>query len=106
MSVAGQEISVIGTALTPTEDAAARAALADLPEGYATTFDITVLDDGTPLRLTLGKGEDGAVTSAGKIPSTLEMAELTDALGAEVGEGIAQSVVPPPWASLYPARCR
>ena len=53
------------------------------------------MDDGTPFRLSLGLGEDGSVTSSGKVPSTLDVAELSTSLTKEVGEGIEQSVLPP-----------
>lgn len=103
LSVRDSEITLIGSALSPDEDAAARAALADLPEGYNASFDITTLDDGTPFRLMVDRAEDGAVTSTGKVPSTLDIAELSAALGADVGMGINQSVLPPNldgWANV------
>lgn len=92
--IVDQEITVTGTALTPDIDAAARAALGDLPEGYSANFDITVLDDGTPLRLTIDRTEDGAVAAIGKIPATLAAADLSAELGTDIGTEIEQSALP------------
>ncbi|MEP5761220.1 MAG: OmpA family protein [Litoreibacter sp.] len=93
--VSDRDVAISGTALVPDQDAAVRAALGELPEGYTTTFDIDVLDDGTPLRLAVTLDEDRAATSSGKIPSTLETADLSAALTADVGAGVEQSVLPP-----------
>ncbi|MBU2994401.1 OmpA family protein [Octadecabacter sp. 1_MG-2023] len=95
LTVSDNVITVTGDALTPENDMAARSALADLPDGFEANFDINVLDDGTPLRLTLDLGEDGSVSSTGKIPSTLEVADLSASLGSDVGDGIAQSALAP-----------
>ncbi|MEP2889988.1 OmpA family protein [Tateyamaria sp.] len=103
LSVADNVVSLSGDALTPDHDAAARAALTDLPEGYSAAFDINVLDDGTPFRLTADRDENGAVISSGKIPATLTRADLAEALGADVGEDVAQSILSPEktgWADV------
>jgi len=95
LSLSDNLVTVSGDALIPDHDAAARAALAKLPEGYTANFDISLLDDGTPFRLAFDQSEDGTVTSAGKIPSTLDLADVSAALGAELGDGIEQSILPP-----------
>lgn len=95
LSLSDNLITVSGDALIPDHDAAARTALAELPEGYAASFDINLLDDGTPFRLTIDQSEDGAVTSTGKIPSTLDVTDLSAALGTDLGTGVAQSILPP-----------
>ncbi|THH35270.1 OmpA family protein [Aliishimia ponticola] len=95
MDVSDRTVSLTGTARTPAEDAAARAALSDLPDGYDTSIDVTVLDDGTPLRLAMDLAEDGAVTATGKVPAALERSALTEALARDFDGELAQSVLPP-----------
>ncbi len=95
LSVQGQDILVTGNALTPSEDAAARAALADLPNGYGASFDITVLDDGTPFRLTMDRAEDGTATASGKIPSTMDAASLSNAYGTDIKTDLQQGNLSP-----------
>ncbi len=94
MGISDRSVVISGSALTPTEDAAARAALDGLPAGYEANFDITVLDDGTPLRLTLDVTEDGDLTSSGKVPSSFDMEQLSASLAKDVETGIERGVLP------------
>lgn len=94
LSVVDNVVTVSGNALVPGDVAAARAAMADLPHGYTADFDVNVLDDGTPFRLTLNRDEEGALTSSGKIPSTMQLADLSASLGADIDGDIEQSALP------------
>ncbi|WP_371224148.1 hypothetical protein [Roseovarius sp. 2305UL8-3] len=59
--------------------------LAGLPEGVELALDLTLIDDGTPVRLTLDF--DGKNASAsGKLPDSLTLTMLSDALGVELLE--------------------
>lgn len=94
LSVVDNVVTVSGNALVPEDAAAARSVMADLPDGYTADFDINVLDDGTPFRLTLNRDEDGDLTSAGKVPSTVQIADLSARLGADIDSDIEQSTLP------------
>lgn len=93
LSVSDQTVTLKGIALNPVHEADARAALEELPEGYTADVVITTLDDGTPLRLTMDLDAEGNATASGKIPASLEVAGLADALGGDVDPYVQQSVL-------------
>lgn len=70
MILSDQAITLQGEALFPVDRTAALAALGDLPDGYTLSSDISVQDDGTPLRLML-TFEDGVLSGSGKVPAAL-----------------------------------
>ncbi len=70
--------------------------LAGLPEGIDLALDITLIDDGTPLRLALDFDGSEAILS-GKRSESLTTDMLSDALGARVIEGeLITTPNPPP----------
>jgi OOP family OmpA-OmpF porin len=74
------QLTLTGTAATPVEADAAKAALAGLPAGSAST-ELTLLDDGTPAAWTLGYTAATGATAAGKLPKGLDLAAVASAMG-------------------------
>ena len=92
ISLSDANVTVSGQVADPTALEAFEAAMADLPEGYTATSDITLEDDGTPLRLTLSY--DGAQLSGnGKIPADLAVADIAID-GAEAALDVTEAVNP------------
>ncbi len=89
LSIIDQDLVLKGNALTPDAEIAARAAFADLAEGYSTTYDITLLDDGTPFSLNMVKDAD-SVVATGKFPENLA---VTDIVGDIDAAGIQRSIL-------------
>ena len=97
-AIVDRDITLSGTAITPLERDAAMARLNDLPAGYAATFDIDVLDDGTPLRLDVTL-RDGAIAAMGKLPSGMSGADI-EAIFAQATIDVIRSALPatdPAW---------
>ena len=67
----GRTLRLEGAALTPDVQDRALLLLEDLPPDYQFTPDITVLDDGTPLRLTAARRDRAAPSLSGKLPPEL-----------------------------------
>ena len=83
---------VEGLAANPTAQAAFEAALDSLPVGYTAVTNVTLADDGTPLRLALQY--DGQVLrGSGKIPADIAPSELTID-GAMVALDLTQAALP------------
>jgi OOP family OmpA-OmpF porin len=79
------QLTLTGTAATPVEAEAVKAALAALPAGSATT-ELTLLDDGTPPAWTLGYTAATGAIAAGKLPKGLDLAAVASAMGlASIG---------------------
>ena len=67
----------------PPAEQALKAHLAALPDGITPDLSLTLIDDGSPLRLNLR--HDGAVARlSGKRPETLNLSGLQDALGLTI----------------------
>lgn len=77
VALTGQALIVTGVALTPTEQAASAALLADLPEGYSAEIRIETLDDGTPFRLA-ADWDGSALTGSGKVPQGFDFGVAGD----------------------------
>lgn len=76
LTLSNTDLSIAGTALTPADVSAAEdAILANLPDGYTLTSDITPLDDGAPFSLTALFDGD-AVELNGKLPAGADAAAL------------------------------
>ncbi|MGH1415643.1 MAG: hypothetical protein ACRBB0_19295 [Pelagimonas sp.] len=80
-SLKDRSIHLSGDIDFPTDKQAFDSRLSDLPEGYSTTTDITVLDDGTPYRLLVTKDPHLGVTFQGKLPPDYTLPDL-NAVGA------------------------
>ncbi len=79
------QLTLTGTAATPVEADAAKAALAGLPAG-STTTELTLLDDGTPPAWTLDYTATTGATADGKLPKGLDLAAVASAMGlASIG---------------------
>lgn len=89
LRIAAREITLAGKALTPDEARRAALLLADLPDGYAARQDVSVRDDGSPLRLIASRRDGAKGTLSAKLPD--EMAGLL------TGENIALSPLAPPF---------
>jgi len=74
------QLTLTGTAATPVEADAVKAALAALPAGSATT-ELTLLDDGTPPAWTLDYTAATGAIAAGKLPKGLDLAAVASAMG-------------------------
>ncbi|MGV6840086.1 MAG: OmpA family protein [Planktomarina sp.] len=85
LRIENQAITLSGLAALPTNKEAALSALAGLPAGYTLNHNIALEDDGTPMRLTLRKDENGA-NAVGKMPVGTDLA-------AVMGEGVDASGV-------------
>ena len=81
LAVVDTTVTLNGVARTPVEDAAARDALAALPAGYDTAFDITLLDDGTPPAFALSYDAATGASITGKLPASTDRDDLAAALG-------------------------
>ena len=68
-------LTVTGAAANPDALAAFEAAVADIPAPYTVSSDITLLDDGTPLRLA-AQFDGATLTGEGKLPAGLTAADL------------------------------
>ena len=89
LRIVAREITLTGQALTPDEVRRVALLLGDLPEGYVARQDVSVRDDGSPLRL-IGARRDGAMGAlSAKLPD--EMAGLL------TGRDIALSPLAPPF---------
>lgn len=100
--VSDWDVTLTGLARTPDDDAAARAILDALPDQYSYTAQITVEDDGTPLRLTLNL-RDGVVSGAGKFPSDMATSEVNDLFDMGENVEITQALIPafdPEWPDV------
>ncbi len=87
LSVVGTDVTLTGLARTPAEADAAKAALADLPDGYSASIDLQTLDDGTPPKFTVNYDASGAVSVDGKLPAGTSLADIGDALGTNEVSG-------------------
>ncbi|MCF2871144.1 OmpA family protein [Octadecabacter sp. G9-8] len=91
-----------GVAQTPDDRDAIIATLMPLPPGYTLDNDITVLDDGTPLRLTLDLRDD-AVSATGKFPADLSTDVIGELFALRDPIDVTQSIFPaqdPDWHRL------
>ena len=93
----GAAVTLTGTALTPAERAQAQVWIDSLPDGIAATAEIGVIDDGTPLWVTVGLRDGGVPVLSGKVPEAMVLPE-------EVAvSDLAFSVLEPPradWADI------
>ena len=90
LEVTTDAITLTGDARSPSERDAALAALA----GFDATTDITLLDDGAPVSLSLSYDAQTGATVSGKLPSGLAAADVSDALGIAVSEdAVNQSTI-------------
>ena len=74
-------ITLTGTATSPRVDAVIDDALAGAAPNTEITRDLTFLDDGTPASWVLSYDAETGGTIEGRLPTTLEVADLQDALG-------------------------
>ena len=88
MTLSNRALTLRALVPTPSQADAARAALAELPDGYTLDAAFDVLDDGTPLRLTATLGADGLAAS-GKVPAGFALADdLPDGTHALTEAGV------------------
>lgn len=81
MELSGRRMSVTGTALTPDDGAAMRAALDHLPDGYQAELVLSYRDDGTPPAYSLRYTVDAGAWVDGKLPPGVGAEALAGALG-------------------------
>ncbi|HHS89411.1 MAG TPA: hypothetical protein ENJ26_03500, partial [Rhodobacteraceae bacterium] len=81
MVLSDRSLSLTGEADTPKEREAAEAALADLPDGYVASIDITVLDDGTPPAFEIEYTPTEGARVDGKLPRGASLQAIGEALG-------------------------
>lgn len=82
LTLTDAQLTLTGTAATPVEAEAVKAAL---PAGTAST-ELTLLDDGTPAAWTLGYTATTGATAAGKLPKGLDLSAVASAMGlASIG---------------------
>ncbi|MEM6729757.1 MAG: BON domain-containing protein, partial [Pseudomonadota bacterium] len=94
LSISDADLTLTGLAATPVEDAAAKTALAALPEGYGATIDLDVEDDGRPFALIIDYVRGGTATATGKLPVTMT-ADVLTALEADlISDGLAIARIP------------
>ncbi len=86
LSVQDRAVSLTGVAAFPQGRDAALAALGEMPEGYELTTDISVEDDGTPMRLTVRK-DGGSASAVGKLPEGMDAARVSAGLGFDATDG-------------------
>jgi len=93
----GGTMVLTGTALTPAERAQAEVWIGSLPEEIAGRAEIGVIDDGTPLWVTVGLRPGGVPVLSGKVPEAMALPE--DVAVSDLGF----SVLEPPradWADI------
>ncbi len=95
-TVEDRTVTVTGVAGVPAARQAALDAIGTLPDGYNLTTDITVEDDGTPMRLTVRK-DDGGYSGTGKLPTGMSAANVAEKLGVEsvAGEIVGAQISAP-----------
>ncbi|SLN10739.1 BON domain protein [Roseovarius litorisediminis] len=79
----GRMVRLNGTALTPEVDAKIGRIFTELPGGYGFEKNLTLLDDGSPLRLSVTKMPDGTLKMSGKLPQALELAAIDQRLSEQ-----------------------
>lgn len=77
VTLSGRTLTLSGLAASPIERTAGLDAVGALPDSYTFDHRIDVIDDGTPLRLTLAL-RDGHVSGGGKFPKDMHLAEVSD----------------------------
>jgi OOP family OmpA-OmpF porin len=80
MTVADGMLTINGVALSPAENAAMEAALADIPAS-ARTLEVSLRDDGTPAAFDLVYEAGRGAELSGKLPPRLTISALAEALG-------------------------
>jgi len=86
LSVQDRAVTLTGVAAVPQGRDEALAAIGEMPEGYTLTTDIAVEDDGTPMRLTVRKDNNG-ISAVGKLPEGMDAARVAAGLGVDATEG-------------------
>ena len=96
--VSGRALTLTGTALTPAEGEAARAAVAaELPEGYTSTLDLTYVDDGSPPRYAVHYTVQSGPWVEGKLPRGVTAGDIATALGlADIDASATQALTGEP----------
>ncbi|MFK7941296.1 MAG: BON domain-containing protein [Roseovarius sp.] len=73
LTLSDSQISLAGTALTPEQMDRAVLLLENTPEPFVFTANIDALDDGTPLRFSIGRRDGALLGAIGKLPNGLEL---------------------------------
>ncbi len=76
MDLVDHSLQITGDVLLPRDKATLEAQLADLPEGYSATVDITALDDGQPYRLRIMRDPLMGLRIWGKLPPDWDASDL------------------------------
>ncbi|MEM6307304.1 MAG: OmpA family protein [Pseudomonadota bacterium] len=90
MILSDRTLTLNGQAALPVNADAALAAVANVPSGYVLNTDITLEDDGTPMRLTVRKDDTGAV-AVGKVPVYTDLPTLEQALALPLDASAVQT---------------
>ncbi len=87
LTVTETSIALTGTATSPQVNADLDAILANAAPGTEITRDFTFLDDGSPASWVLDYDAANGGSIEGRLPTTLEVSDLSDALGVPEIEG-------------------
>lgn len=102
MTLSDRTLMLQGLVRNPVALNAALAGLERRPEAYRLINQIDVVDDGTPLRLTLTL-RDETVVGEGKFPADIRASAIADIFGTSEGVTTIQSVIPafdPQWPTV------
>ena len=92
MDLTGADLVLSGVADLPATVQAIRDALADLPDGFSASLDLTALDDGLPYGLSVTRDPRMGLRIAGKLPPGFDLAAF-DTLGpAQANTAVAGPV--------------
>lgn len=73
INILDQDVTVSGIVFDPTAQAALKAEMTGMPEGYFVSYDLELLDDGRPMQLMMSRA-DGQTKVAGKLPVNMDAA--------------------------------
>jgi hypothetical protein len=94
LRVHGGQLTLDGQAFSPKEQAVVNAVLNDLPEAVTLDLNLGLRDDGRPAHLALHFDEGQGVVQ-GKLPETLGLEDIAQALGADVrDDGFSVAYLP------------
>lgn len=93
LEVVDRGITLTGQAHLPADLRRARAALADLPEGYTLTLDVDTLDDGRPYAVLITRDPLTGLRLQGKLPPGTDLA-LFDRLGSAQARDLVLAPLP------------
>jgi OOP family OmpA-OmpF porin len=83
LNIVDQNVTLTGTAFSPAEADAAKAALNALPEGYTSRVDIETRDDGKPVNFDVTYTAADGASLAGKLPANTDADDIAAALSLQ-----------------------